>query len=68
MSKHTAGPWFYEKVGRWQRDFIRGGDGKRVAAVYRDTRRMFVGEPEANAHLIAAAPELLGAGDEGDAR
>lgn len=37
------------------------GRAKRVARVACDRAAMFVGEPEANANLISAAPDLLAA-------
>lgn len=58
MSKHTPGPWtfFINKLG----GHVNGG-GKRIARVHITKDRMFVSEPEANARLIAAAPDLLAA-------
>ena len=55
---HTKGPWEVEKTGRfpetnWDNQ-VRGGDGMRVALV-----EGFGNTPDANARLIAAAPELL---------
>ena len=61
MSKHTTGPW---KRDLRQRDLIEGGPGTFVAQVLNhfnpnraDSALIF----EANAHLIAAAPDLLAA-------
>lgn len=51
---HTPGPWKYEYHEIW-------GNHKNIAEIH-ETRSIFLdGEPEANARLIASAPELLGA-------
>lgn len=56
MSKHTPGPWFHLGMG----DIVQKaddycGDIKDIAAVY-----LTLGEEdEANAKLVACAPELL---------
>jgi len=62
---HTPGPWIVQPVkGSFQVPFhILSEDGRPVA--YCDGQqlrpdRTSVGEARANAHLIAAAPELLG--------
>ena len=65
MNKHTPGPWFYRRGDEWSHSVvtIHGGlpDGSpncwEIASI--NTKR----EPEhvANAHLIAAAPDLLDA-------
>lgn len=56
MSSHTSGPWSVETKG--SRHFIDGEDGLTVA--YLDRRGVRdEKEIEANAHLIAAAPDLL---------
>lgn len=49
MSQHTKGPWSVhtESSGKW---LIRG-DGTRLVLAYLNS--------EADAHLIAAAPDLL---------
>lgn len=51
MSKHTPGPWTNDLETPW----ILSSDGSAVAQICSRPLR------EANAHLIAAAPELLGA-------
>ena len=52
MSKHTPGPWRYE--------YEPGYCGELLAEASGTTLAEFVTEPsEANARLIAAAPELL---------
>lgn len=59
-SKHTPGPWkAYKLDGEW---FIEGGDGDIADVGFKtedgeeaDLDALF----EANAHLMAAAPELL---------
>jgi len=56
MAKHTPGPWHFEAGRIWQR-----GDNPQPIA-YADTYPDEI-EREANARLIAAAPELLAALD-----
>lgn len=59
MSKHTAGPWTNEEgdITGIENDPENGCVGKvDVAHVY---MRVVPGRSEANARLIAAAPELL---------
>lgn len=59
MSQHTPRPWRLEQVG-WEGQYIYGKD-KRVPGVDRfiaSVSLQFDGA-EANARLIAAAPELL---------
>lgn len=49
MSQHTPGPWIKD------RNLITDQDGQEIAtATYRQS-----GHVQANAHLIAAAPEML---------
>ncbi len=50
MSKYTPGPWHVDEHGA-----IRGGDLSIVATRHRLPMEVHT----ANAHLIAAAPELL---------
>lgn len=68
MSAHTPGPWFVDANGKvWRRDprdLYENGGGVAgdhpVATVHRGWPRWEDGFPvEANARLIAAAPELL---------
>jgi hypothetical protein len=61
MSKlqHTSGPWKECKRGDYSEDFDKQsqiiiGDEMRICAVH-----SYDIESEANAHLIAAAPEML---------
>jgi hypothetical protein len=51
--KHTPGPWSIRQESVWS----VGTDHEMTALVYGCTDE----EEEANAHLIAAAPDLLGA-------
>ena len=59
MSNHTPGPWTFK--GRTVRGpHPRDPEGRtRIVANAIWDRGTYVGEAEANAHLIAAAPELL---------
>ena len=60
MSKHTPGPWKFEIA--WAGfSAIRGRDGQLIfgVAAGSDDERRLEPEIEANAHLIAAAPDLL---------
>jgi hypothetical protein len=64
MSAHTTGPWVFKSEGIT--DYVEGADGLAVAYVqesdpHSDVPDEFVFGPisEANARLIAAAPELL---------
>ena len=62
-AKHTPGPWFqYNSIGSkiLQNWYIWGGNGDSVAKVLGDEPS---GEQAANARLIAAAPDLLEAGN-----
>lgn len=52
--KHTPGPWYVNA-----HDICKGS--MAVAAVYGTSSHAFAAEAKANAHLIAAAPELLAA-------
>ena len=61
MSKHTPGPWYNSGF-----DILRGKAGAQVARVGSEAPHTRNGTKEyedlemyANAHLIAAAPELL---------
>jgi len=61
MSKHTKGPWFITgNMTRYVEARIGGGLIQEVAAVGPTNADGGYGEQqEANAHLIAAAPDLL---------
>lgn len=54
-AKHTPGPWIYDET--WA--LINAEHGSEIAAVH--AARGTKGEPQANARLIAAAPDLLAA-------
>ena len=61
---HTPGPWKVDKelgsyAGVWliSMDF---GDGSRGSGIARTCAEAFDGDPISNAHVIAAAPEMLG--------
>lgn len=59
MSKYTTGPW---KLGRNDPEQVYAANGKLIAETYAaaDNNRIALrSEREANARLIAAAPELL---------
>lgn len=56
-SKHTPGPWSVSKDGD-DYNITYNDDGNWLATVY-DDDDPFEGRPEADARLIASAPELL---------
>ena len=60
MSKHTPAPWIMEfRPGHWERRWeISASDGSCIC-VGDDWETSFRSEGDANAHLIAAAPDLL---------
>lgn len=64
-SKHTPGPWIRDRESGFDCD-VRASNGRKVASVnvqcMAKTKKQFDGrksENEANARLIAAAPEML---------
>lgn len=69
MSKHTPGPWAFSRWDEWgdTRFYIAQADGAPYTPNYSDVATLVaetcIGEKvatqEANARLIAAAPELL---------
>jgi hypothetical protein len=64
VPKHTPGPWPYTRTGDGKRitigaGLVEGPNGYEVAEVYSDD--CDAAEAEANARLIAAAPDLLAA-------
>ena len=61
--KHTPGPWKTQTHISLDRLEIRDADGRRIAACAMDFP-MSAKTHDANAHLIAAAPELLAALEE----
>lgn len=64
MSGHTKGPWIAAGPSRPTLDTPEGGDfaiaaGREIIAeVFRRTSTTVLQDAHANAHLIAAAPEL----------
>lgn len=63
-TKHTPGPWMYAGAGAIKRDYTAIGctDGETIASAWGHSNSGFFvseKEKEANARLIAAAPELL---------
>lgn len=66
MNKHTPGPWKYgielsSRSGEWLISFDAGYRGRGICIA---ETRPGTGHEEANARLIAAAPELLEALEE----
>ncbi len=70
MSEHTPGPWTADRwraplngMNGWSirphRPEDGGMTGHQVAVIYDDLTIKPMGEPSANARLIAAAPDLL---------
>lgn len=57
LNSHTPGPWKVFKT--WAAITIRNRSGCQLAEVYRFKGGRMEGQDEANANLIAAAPELL---------
>ena len=62
-NEHTPGPWKYSDAYHESQVDIREAGGKRIAVAVCDFPRT-PATMEANAHLIAAAPELLAALEE----
>ncbi len=58
MSKHTPGPWRIKQSDSGHWFVVSGGTGNPIAQTLRKVWRT---EDEANARLIAAAPDLLAA-------
>ena len=61
-TEFTPGPWSVKPDSIVSRPFRVEGDGWTVASVHYESHRD--GDTEANAHLIAAAPDLLAACEE----
>jgi len=63
MSKHTPGPWHYRRGDEWSHSVVTHHgtlpDGSQNCWTVADINKMREPEHEANARLIAAAPELL---------
>ncbi|MDT3468959.1 hypothetical protein [Stenotrophomonas maltophilia] len=55
MSKHTPGPWAYQEDSDAYTHIVRGPNNRFICQLAQVTSA----EIEANARLIAAAPELL---------
>ncbi|AVH89984.1 hypothetical protein AL480_03720 [Stenotrophomonas maltophilia] len=55
MSKHTPGPWAYQEDSDAYTHIVRGPGNRFICQLAQTTSA----EIEANARLIAAAPELL---------
>jgi len=56
MNKHTKGPWKLSPDKFW----LIEGDGKTIAEIYyKSSKFKYPNEIDANAQLIAAAPEML---------
>lgn len=53
MSGHTPGPWWYQEKSDAYTHIVRSGESRFLCQLAQDTS----GEAEANARLIAAAPE-----------
>ena len=67
MTKHTPAPWTYHISDNCQSEFEIHGDCCQIGTVERwngDNDEEVMAEAEANAQLIAAAPDLLEALDE----
>jgi hypothetical protein len=63
MIKHTPGPWHYRRGDEWSHSVVTHHgtlpDGSQNCWTVADINKMREPEHEANARLIAAAPELL---------
>lgn len=60
VAAHTPGPWFYDGQNGCGAHVIHVREGE-IAEAFGDTWSDDGQQAEANAHLIAAAPELLAA-------
>ena len=65
-AKHTPGPWHYEKSEHWPHEFVITGSNEHGGYVLPILGRThnWPHNAEANARLIAAAPDLLSVADE----
>lgn len=61
MSKHTLGPWVVTRVSKSTilKDIYVSAGSERIARVVVPATASSIDEYEANARLIAAAPDLL---------
>jgi hypothetical protein len=57
VAQHTPGPWWYQEKSDAYTHIVRTGENRFLCQLAQDTS----GEAEANARLIAAAPDLLAA-------
>lgn len=59
--KHTPGPWQvgHESVSKWSAGDVFAADGTNICAVCACPEEMFKPHEIADAHLIAAAPDML---------
>jgi hypothetical protein len=57
--KHTPGPWTPGDIIRAPRETLPGSGGRGICRLYSESRKQLRSEQEANAYLIAAAPEML---------
>jgi hypothetical protein len=64
-TQHTPGPWFYLKGDEWSHSVVTYHgelpDGSQSCWTVAGINKQREPEHQANAHLIAAAPELLAA-------
>jgi hypothetical protein len=60
-AQHTPGPWYYDGISGTDAHIIHVCEGE-IAEAFRDA--VGAGPAEANARLIAAAPDLLAALEE----
>jgi len=62
MSKHTPGPWCADKIAPYiMAHTTEHGHIHTVAIITEEGTGLLEGNPKANKHLIAAAPDLLAA-------
>jgi hypothetical protein len=61
MTKHTPGPWTQPETKRTHNRWFVEGGGRLVAAASGPQFAIPADEADANARLIASAPELLAA-------
>jgi len=60
--QHTPGPWFYEISDNCESEFTIHSDYSQIGMIERwngDDDQEVMAEAEANARLVAAAPDLL---------
>ena len=59
MTQHTPGPWILDQDRTDDGTYYVRANNEVAVAEALNSRAFSIGEPEANARLIAAAPELL---------